>query len=200
MTDINNITTTFLVRPLGVMDKTETAADNKLKQIGFVQAFIKDAQREDVFKYPVLLVFKITDSLENEFLEEFIANEYLKAKTPNPRRGTLVLDYDYTGYVVLVYEFPEYYRDDYETIVAGKYSHTSEEFKHIFPMKMATPGGRGETTSYTHQIFNRDNTMREMWEAKIDTKLGWDAEVRSVGNWDNFSDLRPKEILDIDDY
>lgn len=174
------VATYFLVRPLGLFEKSESVittnpnAGKIIKKYGFVQAYMKDVEHVPTTKYPVYVLFRPPNMVEfGEFIEE-------------EKQLDLIEDvYDYpNGYVVVVYRFPEIYYNDYNLIVDGKYSETSDTFKSLFP---ATSLG---SPSLYHLIFNKHKNLKAEIENEINTIIPDDAEL-----W-HYPDMS-KETLDI---
>jgi hypothetical protein len=159
-----------------------------LRGNGFINAYIKDARREDQYKDSIYLLFKPTDL---DKFREFLDSEYERTKT-------VIEDYDYEdGYVVVVYQLNEKYKKDFNLIKEGKYSKTSEEFQKLFPkvIKIVRNGLHKDEISLQYRIFNKNEDLVSFWEEKlgIDLKevVGKDFEV-----WEGWDES--KEILELD--
>jgi len=112
-----NITSIFMVPTLKV-------PKDALRSNGFINAYIKDAGREDQYADSIYLLFKPTDL---DKFREFLDSEYERTKT-------VIEDYDYEdGFVVVVYQLSDKYKKDFNLIKQGKYSKTSTEFQKLFP-------------------------------------------------------------------
>ena len=84
-----------------------------LRGNGFINAYVKDNRRDDVYKESIYLLFKPTDI---DKFREFLDSEYERTKA-------VIEDYDYEdGYVVVVYQLDNKYNRDYELIKQGRYS------------------------------------------------------------------------------
>jgi hypothetical protein len=159
-----------------------------LRGNGFINAYIKDARREDQYKDSIYLLFKPTDL---DKFREFLDSEYERTKT-------IIEDYDYEdGYVVVVYQLNDKYKKDFNLIKEGKYSKTSEEFQKLFPkvIKIVRNGLHKDEISLQYRIFNKNEDLVSFWEEKlgIDLKevVGKDFEV-----WEGWDES--KEILELD--
>lgn len=133
-----NISTLFLLSPLGINY-------NEFDSKGFVEAYIKDLDKEDYDKFYVLLLFKLEDN-QSEIFKQLSENK------------NFVEDYDYDGYVVFVYVFPEDFQQDYEYITKGQYSKVSEEFKKTFPERVLHIPAKGKgyyANSFPYKVINR---------------------------------------------
>lgn len=176
-----NITSIFMVPTLKV-------PKDALRSNGFINAYIKDNRREDVYKESVYLLFKPTDL---DKFREFLDSEYERTKA-------VIEDYDYEdGYVVVVYQLNDKYKKDFNLIKQGKYSKTSEEFQKMFPrvVKIVKDNSRRDEISLQYRIFSKAEDLLNFWEEKlgIDFKstFGDDFEV-----WDGWDE--EKEILELD--
>lgn len=176
-----NITSIFMVPTLKV-------PKDALRGNGFINAYIKDARREDQYKDSIYLLFKPTDL---DKFREFLDSEYERTKT-------IIEDYDYEdGFVVVVYQLNDKYKKDFNLIKEGKYSKTSEEFQKLFPkvIKIVRNGLHKDEISLQYRIFNKNEDLVSFWEEKlgIDLKevVGKDFEV-----WEGWDES--KEILELD--
>lgn len=156
----------------------------RLKDHNFINAYIKDINREVQYKKnAVYLLFK-PDNF-NAF-NYFVEGEY-------DRTVNIVEDYDYEGgYVVLVYVLDGRYMDDFELIKQGKYSRTSREFQDLFPkvVKIIKNGLHRDEISLQHRIFKKTDDLRAYWEERMGIDLPDDMEV-----WEVF--IEDNEVLDI---
>ena len=108
-----NITSIFMVPTLKV-------PKDALRGNGFINAYVKDARREDHYDECIYLLFK-PENLDK--FREFLDNEYERTKA-------VIEDYDYEdGYVVVVYQLNKEYIKDFQLIREGKYSKTSPSFQ-----------------------------------------------------------------------
>lgn len=134
-----NVSTLFLLSPIGINFE-------ELDYKGFVDAYIKDLEKEDMYdKYYILLLFKLEED-QSDIFKELSENKYF------------VEDYDYDGYVVLVYVFPEEFQEDYDHIVKGEYSKVSDEFRKMFPKRVLHIPKKGKSffqNSFPHKLINR---------------------------------------------
>lgn len=176
-----NITTIFMVPTLKV-------PKDALKSNGFMNAYIKDADRDDDYKDAIYLLFKPNDL---DKFREFLEDEYERTKS-------IIEDYDYEdGYVVVVYQLNEKFKKDFELIKRGRYSKTSEDFQKLFPKTVTIykHGLARDEISLQYRIFNRADDLIEFWEKK----LGVNLEIIAGGEfevWEGWDDAR--EILQID--
>jgi len=176
-----NITSIFMVPTLKV-------PKDALKGNGFINAYIKDNRRDDVYKESIYLLFKPTDI---DKFREFLDSEYERTKA-------VIEDYDYEdGYVVVVYQLDNKYNRDYELIKQGRYSKTSANFQKMFPkvVKITRNGLHKDEISLQYRIFNKAEDLVNFWEEKLGIDLqevmGSNFEV-----WDGWDES--KEILEID--
>ena len=159
-----------------------------LKNNGFINAYIRDARREDQYKECIYLLFK-PENLDK--FREFLDDEYERTKS-------VIEDYDYEdGYVVVVYQLNEKYKNDFSLVKEGKYSKTSVEFQKLFPkvVKIVRNGLHKDEISLQYRIFNKNEDLINFWEEKLGidfkTTFGNDFEV-----WEGWDES--KEILELD--
>src|SRR5690606_25446976 len=123
----------------------------------FINAYIKDVQREVQYDNAVYLLFKPKNF---KVFDYFLEEEY-------QRSSFLLDDYDYDGgFVVLVYELEQYFKRDWDRIKKGQYSKTSDEFQELFQKvkKIKINGKHRDEVSIAHQIFRKSNDLKEYWE------------------------------------
>ena len=155
-----------------------------LRGNGFINAYIKDARREDQYKDSIYLLFK-PENLDK--FREFLDSEYERTKS-------VIEDYDYEdGYVVVVYQLDEKYKNDFTLVQGGKYSKTSANFQKLFPkvVKITRNGLSKDEISLQYRIFNKAEDLISFWETKLGIEFEDDYEV-----WDGWDES--KEILELD--
>lgn len=157
----------------------------KLSSNGFINAYIKDSRKEDVYDGCIYLLFH-PDNLDG--FREFLDTEYERTKD-------VIEDYDYEdGYVVVVYKLNPEFKDDFELVRQGKYSKTSESFQKQFPrvVKIVKDGLRKDEISLQIRIFNKTPDLIDFWEEKLGIVFNNDYEV-----WEGFH--QENEVLNLDD-
>lgn len=169
------------------MVPTLNVPKDALKNNGFINAYVKDTQREDDYDQSIYLLFKPTDL---DKFREFLDSEYERTKT-------VIEDYDYPdGFVVVVYQLNEKHKKDFNFIKEGKYSKTSKDFQKLFPkiVKITRNGLNKDEISLQYRIFNKAEDLVQFWEEKlgIDMKLTFGNEFEVWDGWDE-----EKEILEI---
>jgi hypothetical protein len=172
-----NITSIFMVPTLKV-------PKDALRSNGFINAYIKDAGREDQYADSIYLLFKPTDL---DKFREFLDSEYERTKT-------VIEDYDYEdGFVVVVYQLSDKYKKDFVLIKEGKYSKTSAEFQKLFPkvVKIVRNGLNRDEISLQYRIFNKAEDLVSFWEEKLG--IDFEKEFEVWEGWDE-----QKEILELD--
>jgi len=172
-----NITSIFMVPTLKV-------PKDALRGNGFINAYIKDARKEDQYKGCVYLLFK-PENLDK--FREFLDGEYERTKA-------VIEDYDYEdGYVVVVYQLDDKYKNDFTLVQGGKYSKTSANFQKLFPkvVKITRNGLSKDEVSLQYRIFNKAEDLISFWETKLGIEFEDDYEV-----WDGWDE--EKEILELD--
>lgn len=145
-----------------------------LKGNNFINGYILDSRKDVQYENAVYLLFK-PENIEKfrEFLEKEYENNHM-----------LIDDYDYEdGFVVLVYKLNQKYANDYDLVMKGKYSQTSEKFKNLFPkvIKIMKGGLHKDELSLQVRIFKKSEDLRQYWESKIDINFSDDMEV-----WEGF--------------
>lgn len=172
--EIINPSTLFLLT--GLRLTTE-----ELKKYGFVSAYAKDIDHEIFYVRPVYLLFKPSDV---SLLEKFIASEYSRPERDNNSKNSIFSpsvpiintslkeDYDYPGgYVVLVYSFPEYLKDDYALFLMGEYSKFSDKYKSMFSDYSKVKFGKNvdpvTIPSLPFRIFNKTPDLKEYLENSL---------------------------------
>ena len=172
-----NITSIFMVPTL-------KAPKDALRGNGFINAYIKDARKEDHYKGSIYLLFK-PENLDK--FREFLDGEYERTKH-------IIEDYDYEdGFVVVVYQLDDKYKKDFDLIKKGKYSKTSATFQKIFPkiVKIHRGGLHKDELSLQYRIFNKSEDLIEFWENKLG--IEWEDDYEVWEGWDE-----TKEILELD--
>lgn len=168
------ITTIFMV-PTLKLDK------NKLKENNFINAYIRDENR-DFYDNCIYLLFKPEDL---DIFREFVSEEYEK------KNSVLVEDYDYPGgYVVMVYKLDYKFKKDFDLVKWGKYSKTSLAFQELFPKVVSIKSGKyvKEEVSLQYRVFNRTEDLIHFWEEKLGVTFDSNQEV-----WHGFEE--EKEVL-----
>lgn len=176
-----NITSIFMVPTLKV-------PKDALRGNDFINAYVKDARKEDCYDECIYLLFK-PENL-NKF-REFLDSEYERTKA-------VIEDYDYEdGFVVVVYKLDDKYKNDFVLVKEGKYSKTSLQFQKLFPkvIKITRNGLHKDEVSLQYRIFNKAEDLVSFWEDKLGIDLieivGDDFEV-----WEGWDES--KEILELD--
>lgn len=173
-----NCSTIFLLYPLGLERR-------KLHALGFVQAYLKDAEKHDIeYENPVFLLFKPTSPT---VFQAFVDAEYERV---NKHTNTvdIVEDYDYIdGYVVLAYQLPKEFEEDYRKFLVGKYSRFSKKFRETYPKSVKIKGDNGkdiDELSAQYRIINKIKELKDMLEDKLAVTFDSDQEFFSKPNPD----------------
>lgn len=152
---------------------------------GYLNAYVKDKNKEDNYEDAVYLLYKPEDTFK---FKKFLEME-------KSRTSDLIEDYDYGGgYVVVVYKLNPKFKKDFNLIKQGAYSKTSDKFKALFSkvLKIKTKGGlHRDELSLQFRIFEKTNDLVEFWEAKFGIEFTPDMEV--WGGWNE-----EMETLDIE--
>jgi len=172
-----NITSIFMVPTLRV-------PKDALRSNGFINGYIKDEKMQHDYKDSIYLLFK-PDNLDK--FREFLDGEYERTKS-------IIEDYDYEdGFVVVVYQLNERFKQDFELVKQGKYSKTSKAFQSEFPksVKIIKSGLSKDEISLQLRIFKKSADLVEFWEDKIGITFEDEFEV-----WEGWDE--EKEVLIID--
>lgn len=173
-----NVTSIFMVPTLKI-------EKGKLSSNGFINAYIKDSRKEEVYDGCIYLLFH-PENLDG--FREFLDTEYERTKD-------VIEDYDYEdGYVVVVYKLNPEFKDDFDLVKQGKYSKTSQEFQKQFPrvVKITKDGLRRDEISLQIRIFNKTQDLIDFWEEKLGITLNEENEV-----WEGFHE--ENEVLNLDE-
>lgn len=176
--DIKKTITTIFIVPILKFDR------DLLKDNGFLNGYMFDAERDVQYPDAVYLLFK-PDNLDK--FRDFLDEQY-------ESRKDILDDYDYeNGFVVVVVKLDKKYKKDISIVMQGKYSEVSEKFQNLFSktIKVSRRGSVKTEMSLQHRIFNKSTELRVYWEDKIGEELSEHMEV-----WPTF-DMR-HETLDLE--
>lgn len=140
------------------------------KHNGFINAFIKDLERDVQYEDVVYVLFKPE---KVDAFRLFLDSEY-------ERTENIIEDYDYEGgFVVLVYKLNPNFKEDFALIKQGKYSKTSDDFKNLFTkaVKITVSGWHRDEVSLQWRIFRKATDLREYWEEKLGVDFDEEQEV-----------------------
>lgn len=173
--------TIFLLRGLELMRSTETIDQSSLvKTLGFLNAYINDVNHENDLDCPLYLLF---NPLDEAVFKDFVDGEY--------ETRMLKEDYDYPeNHVVLLYDFPILYREDYKKVISGQYSRVSMGYRQLFPEEYMEKGKKIKTLSY--HVFNKSKTLQIERELELGLDSGY---LEGSELWEVFN--IEKETLDI---
>ncbi len=141
-----------------------------LKKNNFLNAYIKDESKDLQYENAVYLLFKPANL---DIFRTFLDDEYARSES-------VIDDYDYeNGHVVVVYKLNPKYKRDFELVMHGSYSLTSNLFQSIFPkiVKIITNGLHRDEISLQYRIFNKSEDLVKFWEDKFDVIFSKDQEV-----------------------
>lgn len=158
----NTVSTLFFVRPLQIITHNEpfTKDADIYKKYGFKNAYIAEESHINTLSHPVYLVFEPQNMWE---FKNLLDREYEK--------GYLIEDYNLDKYTILLYNFPEEYHRDYSLVRRGKYSKTSDNFKALFPDKVAN-----KYPSLPYMILTKDELLKRIWYENLEIELGEEDE------------------------
>jgi hypothetical protein len=176
--DLKKTVTTIFMVPTLKIDREKLTSNN------FLNAYIKDKQRDVQYENAVYLLFKPSD-MDN--FASFLSQEHI-------RTNNIIDDYDYEdGLVVIVYKLDDKYKRDFELVRHGRYSLTSEKFQAELPkiVKLIKNGLHRDELSLQYRIFKRTDDIVKFWEEKLGVTFDDEQEV-----WGGF--FEEDEILDLD--
>lgn len=180
--EITKTVTTIFMAPTLKIPK------DALKENGFLNAFVKDLNKDIQYENAVYLLFHPKDA---DKFREFLDGEYERTKD-------IIEDYDYpSGFVVVVYKLNPLFKEDFGLIRRGKYSQTSPDFQIQFPkvIKIIHNGLHRDEISLQVRVFKKTEDMVKYWEEKLGVTFSKTQEV-----WEGFDEKKEvltKEILDI---
>ena len=157
------ISTIFIVPTLSI----DRAA---LKNVGFINAYIRDEMRDVQYENAVYLLFHPSNL---DKFKLFLDDEYERTKS-------VIDDYDYEdGFVVVVYKLDSKFKADYGLVKLGKYSKTSPAFQAMFPkiVKVERNGLQKDEISLQYRIFNKTEDLKVYWEEKLGVEFDDTMEV-----------------------
>lgn len=174
--DDKTITTIFIVPTLGI-DKPI------LNKNGFVNGYLDDFDHDLDYEDVVYVLFKPKNLDEFKiFLEDVYENNKLVIEDYNNEKDE----------IIVIFKLDEKFKKDYDLILSGKYSKTSEAFKDNFPKTVLINGV--ETKSLQAMIFDKDPKLARYWSSF----LGDDDVVdKSLELWPAIN--LNKEILNYED-
>lgn len=156
----------------------------RLKDNGFLNAYIKDEIRDVQYENAVHLLFRPDNQSKFKL---FLDDEYERTKS-------LIEDYDYEdGFVVMVYQLDPEFKTDYGMVKLGKYSKTSPTFQAKFPkiVKVKLNGMDKDEISLQFRVFNKTEDLKVYWEEKLGVEFDDSMEV-----WQGW--IEENEILNIE--
>ena len=147
ITKDKTITTIFIVPTLGIKRKD-------LKDNGFINGYLEDFNHELDYKDVVYLLFKPKNLNEfRVFLEKCYEDNDLIIEDYNDNNNNKI---------IIIFKMKEEFKKDYNLILAGKYSKTSEKFKEQFPKTVILANGV-ETASLQQMIFYKHEKLARYW-------------------------------------
>jgi hypothetical protein len=173
------ITSIFIVPTLKV-------PKNTLRENGFINAYIKDENRDIEYKDCIYLLFHPKDVI---MFREFLDNEH-------ERTESIIEDYDYDGgFIVTVYKLDNKWDKDFALVKQGKYSKTSEDFQKMFPkvLKLTKNGLYRDELSLQFRVFNKTNDMIEYWQDKLG--VDWNENFEVWEGWNESLEILTEDRL-----
>lgn len=147
------ITTIFIVPTLGI--EKATLNDN-----GFINGYLDDFNYDLDYEDVVYLLFKPEDLDSFKlFLEEIYKNNKLVIEDYNNEKDE----------IIVIFKLKEEFKEDYQNILTGKYSLTSEEFRNNFPKTVIVDGIQKK--SLQTMIFDKDPKLARYWSNFLGSEL-----------------------------
>ena len=129
-----------------------------LSNLQFINSFLYNGESEDNYETDIIyLLFKPN---KPEEFNSFVDDE-------RDRSMCILEELDYPdGLIMLCYELPKQFKEDYTTIWEGRYSETSSEYKKSIPKIVSyfNNGTKVNEISLQHMIFSKDENLRKAWE------------------------------------
>lgn len=144
----------------------------KLVDLGFINCFLSDKDREPTNETDIHLYLLFKPSGNQVYLLNKMVEDFEKKDKDHL---VLLEDYDYEGgFTILVFRFPEKYRNDYKLFLDGGYSRFSEDFKNTFPEEKQIgfdEFGTIKGKSLQWMVVHKDNKLRKYQEKKYGIDL-----------------------------
>lgn len=141
-----------------------------LKKTGYVDSYASDPEITNVVSPDkkqrfLFMLFKDKKKLSTKSIKNIISQ---LAVVPIE----IVFSYDIINdYFMVVINFPEQYIQDYDSILQGKYSKLSDDFKKGFPSSRDVFNSKNERVgkehTIYHHIFNKTDWLKEIWMKKL---------------------------------
>lgn len=160
--------TTLFLRPTLEIKTRDLEANN------FINAYLDDISHDIHYEDCIYLLFKPHDFDKFQY---FLSRER--------SRISIVEDYDYEEYVVVVYNIPEKFKKDYQLFLEGKYSEFSKDIREVI-------GNNISPECIQLKVITKSPELKEHWEKEFGVEMDQDQEV-----WEK-PDLS-REVLDIDE-
>ncbi len=200
---ITNESAYFLLPVFGIK-----AAD--LVDMGFINSYLSDQNREKVNETDIHIYLLFKPSKEKKEIQDKYGFSSFEERTEYDRfteklelleqkdinKDVLLEDYDYEeGYTVLVFKFPERFREDYNTFLRGKYSKFSPEYIEKMPKtkKKALKDEILVGESMQMMVINKNSLILQYLEKKYAVDLS---------SWEEYWQIYSpeKETLNIENF
>jgi hypothetical protein len=166
---INRDMRTMTVSNLFLLPLLKIGRD-RLMKYQLINTYLFNAENDTEYVNPIYLLFQ-PESMEafNDFLDDQREKGY-----------PILNEEDYPeGLVVVTYQLPAEFEEDYKKIWKGKYSSTSEKYKTLVPslVQWRENGVPKKQMSIQHMIMNKYAPLKEFWEDEFGTVLDDDQEL-----------------------
>lgn len=132
----------------------------------FKNAYLNDVNHEHNYQRPIFLLFSIKDFREKDW--RIVYSILIKAKTFITEYDVGVQNNEFL--LMMVFEVPENYKNDYIRFKRGNYSNFSEQYKKEFPKYLGDPKDRKKNIHW--QIINKDPELKRDIEKKFNLDYG----------------------------
>lgn len=160
-----NCSALFLPQTVGVTSQNR-------HDFTFVNSYLYDESRPEYGEGHIIIVFKPQNK---KSFENYVGNEVF-------RNENFLENYSLDEFEIMIYKIPEKYKNDLELFKQGKYSEFSKEIRQLYPKMVITVigGVRRDALSVSHLIINKDKSLKEYWEKRLDEEI--EGEVWPIYN------------------
>lgn len=149
-------TTQFILPAVGINLK------NQLVFRFFINAYVGDKGHENAYERPIFVLFGTEDVKNPYWLKTYNALTESKNYTTDYDCGIQ----DNKHLVMMIFQVPKQFVDDYYNFKKGKYSKFSEEFKSKFPQYIKEGTGP-EKESIIWQVINKADSLKREVEREF---------------------------------
>ena len=160
-----NCSAIFLPQTVGVTSQNR-------HDFSFVNSYLYDESRPEYGDGHIINVFKPSNK---KAFDNYLGNEIFRSEN-------FVENYSLDDFEIMIYRIPEKYKSDFELFKQGRYSEFSKEIRSLYPKMLTTviQGVRRDTIGVSNLIINKDKTLKEYWEKRLDEEI--EGEVWPIYN------------------